>query len=589
MIERTDITAKRPVLSILGFILATISIYAGRMSNANVYELSIYASTTNVFWISIVFCLMISLFLATSPHKKNYRGHALMFLSFCIIIFLPILKGYYYIGEGDSLTHLGYARSFLTNVLNVTDILYPGIHVLSVFFSSISGTTVRFSMMFISLFFLVLFIISSFLVIRAFITYKYRYIGIFLPGLLLPVNLISTHPNPHPTTSAILYFPFLVFAFARYNQSENTGWLVTNIIMYTEIVLLHPQIGATILLFYVVVVIFEQTENRLFSLNSYSSNSALITTLNLLIFWSWSSTRPRFALGIQGYLSSLLVETGTATQVAQRGASLSDLGSGLDILATKLFLVSFIASLISLWVVAHCFVIYSRRVTSNSALDKARQLSTDRFIIIIALGAVPAFGLFMFTLVIDITTQYFRYHGFIMVVVTIISTYSVKYLHPELITDRLLNTVYIFGLVIILVLSLLVYFPSPYILQPNNQVTESQVDGYETGLEHSRPSFDIMYIRSPPSRYFDAQIVPTGQSRRGTYRNDRETPDHFANQNLGQRDLTTYVAVTNADYKRDVELYKGFRFNGSDFAYLESAPGIDKVHTSGGTTFYLTT
>ena len=588
MIERTGTTAKRPLLTILGFILATISVFTARWSDADVYELSIYTSTPDVFWISIVLCFMISLLLVASPQKKNYGGNALMFLSFTIIIFLPILRRYYYIGEGDSLTHLGYARSFLTNVLDVTDILYPSIHVLSVFLSSISGTTVRFSMMFISLFFLLLFIISSFLVVRAFITYKYRYIGIFLPGLLLPVNLVSIYPNPHPATSAILYFPFLAFVYVKYTQLEYSEWLVSNILLYAGIVFLHPQIGATVLLFYAIITIFKINENKLLAQNNYSSISALITVLNLLIFWVWSSAKPKFARGIQGYLRSLLVETDTATEVTQRGASLSDLGSGLDILATKLFLISFIASLISVSIVAYCLITYSRRITSSGTLDKFRRLSTDRFIIIIALGTVPAFGLFLFTLAIDITTQYFRYHGFIMVTVTIISAYSVKYFHAKLAVDRLLNTVYVFGLVLMLALSLLVYFPSPYILQPNNQVTESQIEGYETGLEHSQPGLDIMFIRSPPSRYFNAEIVPTGQSRGDTYQDDIKTPDHFANQSLHQRDLTTYIAVTSADYKRDVNLYKGFRFNRSDFEYLESAPGINKVHSSGGTTFYLT-
>ena len=377
MIERTDTTTNRQLVMILGFTLATISVFTAHRSDANVYELSIYASTPDVFWFSIILCFIISLFLTISPEKKNYGANALIFLSFSIIIFLPILRGYYYIGEGDALTHLGYARSLLTNVLEMTDILYPGIHILSVFFSSISGTTVRFSMMFISLFFLLLFIISSFLVVRGFITYKYRYIGIFLPGLLLPVNLLSVHPHAHPVTSAILYFPFLLFAYARYIQSDHIGWLVANIILYTEIVFLHPQIGATILLFYIILVIFELAENRLIAQNNYSSNSLLITTLNLLIFWSWSSTRSKFAQGIQAYLSSLLVETSTATEVKQRSGTVSELGSGLDILATKLFLVSFIASLISLWVVAHCFVIYSRGVTSDSTIDKF-WLSTDR-------------------------------------------------------------------------------------------------------------------------------------------------------------------------------------------------------------------
>ena len=584
-VDKTKIRLE--LLAILGFVFAVVSVFVARWSKADGYELSIYASTPDIFWISIVICFLISLLLTTSPQREDWSGKLLMFLSFAIVIFLPILRGYYYIGEGDSLVHLGYTRSFLTNVLEVTDILYPGIHTLSVFLSFMSGSTVRFSLMFISLLFLLIFITSSFITIRRFIDIQYEYIGIFLPGLLLPVNIVSVHPNPHPATSATLYFPFLIFAYAKYIQSKKIVWAATNVLLFTGIVILHPQIAATVLLFYIIITLFNLVERNLFKLSAYSIISFLLVVINIIVFWMWSSTKRRFIQGVQGYSRSLFVKTGTATEVTQRGASLSDLGSSLHILATKLFLISLMISVISVVVVGQCFVNYSRRATSDSTLGNPSRLSTDRLIIIMGIGAVPVLGLFIFTLVTDITTQYFRYLGVIMTIATIISSFSIKYVHHKLPRFRMSNMVYIFVLVLMLVLSILVYFPSPYILQPNNQVTESQMEGYETGLSHSKSNFDIMFIRSPPNRYFEAQISPTGQNRRDLYQDSIIVPDHFSNQKLHQMNQTTYVAITRADEKREVEIYRGFRFTKRDFKYLKSSPGTNKVHSSGGVTFYL--
>jgi len=48
-----------------------------------------------------------------------------------------------------------------------------------------------------------------------------------------------------------------------------------------------------------------------------------------------------------------------------------------------------------------------------------------------------------------------------------------------------------------------------------------------------------------------------------------------------------YVPVPEADRVRDPVLWNGFRFSHSDFAYLNSEPGIDKVQANGGYDLYM--
>jgi len=570
--------------AILAFILISVSVIAAGWSVPTSYELSIYGSTPLLFWMSLMICFIIGIYINIF-NRYNIRGDKLLlFLSFTTVMLLPVLRGYYFIGEGDSLTHLGIARSLMTTTMGVTDILYPSIHLLSIFMSNVSNSDLRYSMMVLSLLFLLLFVVSSYIVARAFISFEYRYFGIFVPGLLLPVNLISVHSRPHPVSSAILYSPYLIFSYIMYRKSESNHWFFINVVLFASILLLHPQIGATILLFMLMLILFNIYENNRNNQHTNSNIYVLFTTY-LVIFWVWSSTQVKFLAGVQGYIRSLLLETPTASEVHQRSGSVSELGISFELLGVRLFFVGFIAALLSFTIVVICFNRY-RRSDFGNLLNINPHESIYRFIVILALGTFPVIGLFLFTIVIDITTQYFRYLGFLMGVVTIISVYSVIPIHSIVRRHRSRRTVYVSVLILLLALSIIVYFPSPYILQPNSQVPESQIAGYETGLEISDPNYDIMYLRSPPNRYFDAQLAPTGKSKETFYRGSEKAPDHFASQNIHTNSEPQYIAITRRDYAQEINLYEEFRFNTNDFSYLENTPGIHKIHTSHDTTFY---
>lgn len=570
--------------AILGFLLISVSVFAAGWTVPTSYELSIYGSTPILFWMSLMICFIIGIYLNTF-NRYNVRGDKLLlFLSFTVVMLLPVLRGYYFIGEGDALTHLGIARSLTTTTIGVTDIFYPSIHLLSIFMSNVSNFDLRYGMMLLSLLFLLLFVTSSYIIARAFISFKYRYFGIFVAGLLLPVNLISVHSHPHPVSSAILYSPYFIFSYIMYRKSESNPWFLIHVVLFASILLLHPQIGATILLFMLMLLLFNIYESGRNN-QHINSNIYVLTTTYLVIFWVWSSTQVKFLAGVQGHITSLLLETPTASQVQQRSVSVSELGLSFELLGVRLFFVGFVAALLSFAIVVICFNRY-RRSDFRNLLNIDSRKSINRFIVILALGTFPAVGLFLFTLVVDITTQYFRYQGFIMGVVTIISIYSVKPIHSIVRRRRSRRLVYVSVLTLLLALSIMVYFPSPYILQPNSQVPESQLAGYETGLEISNPNYDIMYLRSPPNRYFDARLAPTGKSKETFYRGSKKAPDHFASQNVHTNSEPQYIAVTRRDYAQEINLYEEFRFNTNDFRYLENTPRINKVHTSHETVFY---
>jgi hypothetical protein len=145
-------------------------------------------------------------------------------------------------------------------------------------------------------------------------------------------------------------------------------------------------------------------------------------------------------------------------------------------------------------------------------------------------------------------------------------------------------------LLVFLAASFPVVFTSPYFYTPSEQVTEKQLHGYETTFENQASSVLFSEVRSSTSRYGAAlkgKAIPREAYYPGAD-DENQAPDHFANQSLRtQYDQRTYLPVTEADRIRDPILWEGFRFNHSDFRYLDAEPGINKIQSNGGYDLYL--
>jgi hypothetical protein len=193
--------------------------------------------------------------------------------------------------------------------------------------------------------------------------------------------------------------------------------------------------------------------------------------------------------------------------------------------------------------------------------------------------------------------HYFRFHGFIMVTVSLLGTLGIvaavdrlpassERLHGIVTRQRLWSALCV-AFVVLLAVQLVVVHPSPYIYQSNSQVPETVMDGYEVSFRHADGTTSFTGVRSGPSRYVDAAY---GTQTAGTldfpgYESD--VPEEIFNQNVTSHyENDRYLVLTARDRLQEVELYDGFRYGAGGFEALESERGANRIQDNGGFTLY---
>jgi hypothetical protein len=132
------------------------------------------------------------------------------------------------------------------------------------------------------------------------------------------------------------------------------------------------------------------------------------------------------------------------------------------------------------------------------------------------------------------------------------------------------------ALAILLVISLVTFFPSPYIYKPNQQVSDSQLTGYDTSFETRASGTSFTGIRTAPDRYRDAL-----DSGRGARLVEGPTDEVMRTNLTTHFDTPTYLAVSDADYEREIRLYDGFRYSRAAFERLDRTRNVSLVRSNG--------
>ncbi|MFC7137878.1 hypothetical protein ACFQRB_18370 [Halobaculum litoreum] len=190
-------------------------------SPATGYELSLYGATPTLVWVGLGAAAVVGLVAALTTDRSSRLGGVGLFLVGCagvVLTAIPVLRGYRFYGGGDSLSHLGWAREMAAGVFSPTDLLYPGIHTLSVAVSSVAGVDLPLAMLYVvGVAFPAVFLLTVPLVVRLVSDTRRAYaIGLAAAALFVPINNISVHPIAHPTSQAILFLPTAVFLSLAY-------------------------------------------------------------------------------------------------------------------------------------------------------------------------------------------------------------------------------------------------------------------------------------------------------------------------------------------------------------------------------------
>lgn len=585
----------------LGYLALAIGTLTTVRAPATEYQLSIYRSMPTGFWIGVGIALLTAVVITVrADESSRVRDAALGLLAFgAVSVFaLPVLRSYYFYGAGDALSHLGWAREIQQGAMGPAELVYPGVHLLSIQFAEVAGVPLRSAMQLLVLVGIPLvFVVASAACVYQ-ITHRQRdaALGALVGAMFVPVNNVSVHPVVHPSSQAILLFPVVLLCVLLFLQEDASGFALATptgallALVSAGYVFVHPQESMTYLSMLVGISLLQFFVRRFRSGHPIASFRPLYVHAVIVgvVFATWTQLHERARSRFTAVTQSLLArEPSVLESTGARGASLVDLGGSLFELYLKLFSVSTLL-LILAGVLALAAIV--------GLLDRDRGRRNGLLTVLSFALVFPGVGL----VVIFLAQQgdhYFRFLGFIMVTVSLLGAVAMG-----LAVDRLRDTVGGGGsvvtreaattalsavFVLLLALQLVAVHPSPYIYQPNDRVTEPVMDGYDRALTYHDGETSLTGVRSGPSRYVDALYGTSAASEQlfPGYRSD--VPEVIFNTNVTSHyEDDRYLIVTTKTRKKEVRLYDGLRYRSTGFEALETEPGAHRIQDNGGFTLY---
>ncbi|WP_255198812.1 hypothetical protein [Halorarius litoreus] len=583
------------VVLIVGFLAFLFGVSEAYRNPATGYELSILSATPTAFWVSIWLALLVGLVVAATQGASRLRLGALVLagLSGLAVAGLPLLRGYHFYGGGDSLSHLGFARAFISGVETPLNLLHPGTHLVAILLESASGGSLEWAFMLMVVAFFLAFLVFVPMTVRAITGNPVGIVvGLFAAVLLLPINNVSVHPVPHPTSQAILFLPFILYLVVSYVTSSRGGRSLRSPIPVggvlalasVAIVLLHPQQAANVILVFGTVVVLQFLARRLRDGHPFASQRSLavqtVFLLGLFMFWAPRSTRTTNT--VNSLIERLVGGAAIGDEVTGRGTSLAQLGGSFEELFLKLFL-----AMVVFGAIAGVFVLLSL-----SGRFEDRLPERNAFVKYFGLSMAPVAGVMLIYFLASATTQHFRYFGFLMAVATVLGAAALT-VATEIDWQSTRTVVQVAVVVLFLVLTpltMVALHPSPYMYQDSAQVSEAQMNGFATSFEVRDETIPYAGIRGGPQRYVHALLYADGIRAANDFPGIRSgvPEESFSNGTLmAVYDDPRYVAVTESDRKREVGLYQGFRYSQQGFQAMQTTPGIDRVVSNGEFDLYL--
>lgn len=586
--------ADHHILAKAGLFVGAIGLIVGTLTARNVpatgYEVSIYAATPDLFWVGVATALAVSLVVSLLGRSTGVHRIGLLLggIAMLAVVGLPLVRGYAFYGTADPMSHLGWVRDIAAGRLWLPTLLYPGLHGTALLVQSVVSGPLTRTMMLVPLVYVLLFLIAVPLAVRELVdAWTAVVVGAFSGFMLLPINNISAHMTAHPSTLAILFAPFVFAVLAMYLREPHGGGLpitATGVVLAlcsVAILFVHPQQAANLFLVLVSIAGLQLVRRRQGRAVIRRVYGQTVLLGGLLLVWGLSHQRVVEAIDV--FVSSLFTGPG-AHPVVQRSSSLLAIGASPAELFVKLFLVSTVfAALTGVVMVAAL----SGRLDDDPGSEIVAAFSV---------GLVPVGGLFLLYLAIGINTMFFRHLGFIMVLVTVLGAVGLVYgwrARPARsrwsarLSGRQGSLVVIGIVGVMLLLSVAIVYPSPYMYQPTSHVTAGALEGHEAAFDHAAAGITIFGIRDGPDRYRDA-ITGTGDLDSTRYRYATGvTGEQLEDGLTNDFDDPIYLVVTRYDYGRETVAFRSLRYTEPMLSTVGDESGVNRVMTNGDVELFL--
>lgn len=585
------------IVAIVCFILLAIALLIAHASPATGYELDIYNATPLSVWV----CLFLSFIggISILGHQiatKGYRdsrfwliGLLVLILARMSVLYLPYIRGYISWG-GDNISQLGMIKDILSSGHFPTNAYYPITHVLLSSGISVTGIPdiilVNLSTTFLS----VMFVLSTYLLATAVLPHKGQQL---LAALVTGGVMLGGGYNVFlmPNGWSILLMPLLFYCYFKRAIAPYTILFAILLVLYP---FFHPlsalvviiSLGALELSRWLLPRILKPRATLASSPDIRPSPTPMLIELTIFLPWvlSFQQFHPSLRLMWQQ------ITTGVGPEViAGIETSLSKVNvHGMDFVTllfkmygvTIIFLILALIGIFFLW----------RQVRSGSIGRKEYDLACFASVLLVSgifygyyLSGGPGSGALAGE----------RLLFYVAAFTPVFAAFALYELFKRLNFRRLAWGGIICLVILSSVLSIRSLYRSPYIIQPNLQITQMEMTGMIHLIKEKDTTIGCAHIMRFPYRFADGILGTIETNRRGDLSYNVVQPsDHLGydeHSTLGEQySQNRYAAITKFDRILYTTVWHEVgRFNDADFERLEQDPTVDKLYSNGELDVYL--
>jgi hypothetical protein len=527
-------------------------------------------------------------------------GFLLLFFTFASLIALWIIRGYVNWGNGDPFTHVMLTNYIISNHHISPADFYPITHILAAEISYVSNIQVTEIYGYIPLIFNILFLTFVYAFVKTILSSK----GAIILAIVLAIVVILGFSNSNtyftPNSLADLYLPFALYLFAKSSSSRTPIWKMLFIVVIFMYPLFHPVTSFALLLIMstatIANIFFAKWGKK--DLNSIRGifNFNLFIILFLLV-WSvvWFSTTVVWAPTInnlRNYLSGQGTnQLSTLNQLVQKAQQFQ--------YSPLLEFCKVYGGLIVIALIAFTTLIMLLR-SSLAERDGKNLIS------LVGPLAMIFFFIIVFYL-LNIGFSPLRLVAYIAMILAIMAAFGLNKL-LEWLCDKpkmVRCSVLIISLICLIVVvtftaSTIELYPSKYILQQNDQVTRSDLQGMDWFFNYRNQNYQLSTLRMVPSRFADYILSPQEISEQMNLtpvtleeNEDTNIPWHFGYDEFDEFgywfNTKTYLLIDQADRSFYGDIFPAIqnqRFTPADFERLDADPSLEQVYSNGGLNIY---
>lgn len=565
----------------LGCLLAAIAVVLRTPEPAR-YEISIYAGYPGYFWLLLLGAMVLgAVTIVDSARIPDDRwwvfGTLLLVMTNALFLLLPPIRGYVIYGQADPMSHIGYVRDIMSSG-GVGNNIYPPMHLLVMAVSEATGADLFTVGLFVPLAFAGLYFGGMYYVLLYLFDSR-RQVLFGLPFVLLPI-LGDAHISLRPYDLSLLFLPVVFYLFFKSQRSPTPSTRIAFVVALVTLLLYHPLTALFLVVMfslYFLARIVPGVDDR------YSTPTNFIS-LSAVVFLAWYSNFTGIITRFNtAYYALFGTDSGDAPVDSYAETAEEASPPLIDIVREAIvhYGVDFVVFLLGFLFLAAGVILFIRQVYTPTSYTTM-------------LGAtlvIFSFGGLSFLLV-DLIVPPSRPFQ-IAKISAIVLAGQLFYLlstHADWKSVRLDSgtggkLLFVAAFAVLVTLSLLTFYPSPYGTSDNPQVTEMELSGSAWITEHGDTENELRGLELSHRRFHHAQngVAAPPPFPRGSI------PERF---NYTERPLLgmsyendAYLTITRRGRNLYPELFpdyrENWRYTPGDFARLEGDRTVDRIYDNG--------